>query len=256
MVDANPIIEEGYVRGVYIQLKDVTEKYELEQHVIISDRFSAIGKLAAGLAHEIRNPLTSVMGFMQILKNSGDYSKAESYMPIMYGELQRVKQLVSDFVLASKPSAPLTSETNLHHLLDETVMFMESQALLKGVELSKEYNIPQNVMLHIDAAQIKQVLINTIQNAIEATESSGGHVTLGCHVNAKKNMCVISIEDTGVGMDEEELNQITTPFFTTKETGTGLGMAVTYRIIENHGGKIRINSKKGVGTRVDIILPY
>lgn len=239
-------------RGTCIQLRDVTEKKALEQQVIVSDRFSAIGKLAAGLAHEIRNPLTSVMGFMQILRSMDDYDKAKKYIPIMFDELTRVKHLVSDFVVVSKPSAPNKKDCNLNQLISDTAMFMQSQALLKNVEvISPEKE--EDCFINIDSAQIKQVLINTIQNAIEAIEHNQGKVEINWE--RKENYYSIGITDNGAGMDEEQLNNITTPFFTTKETGTGLGMSVCYRIIESHGGNIKASSKKGIGTRIEINLP-
>lgn len=245
-------------KGTYIQLRDITEKYELEQQIIMSERFSAIGKLAAGLAHEIRNPLTSVMGFMQILGNTKDYSKMANYYGIMLEELSRVKQLVSDFVVVSKPSAPNKTEVCLKDFLDDTLMMMESQAILKDVNLVGNYNLDGTETVLIDPSQMKQVLINTIQNAIEASETKEkqGEVELFCTINVDIGEVCISIKDNGCGMTEEELRQVLTPFFTTKDSGTGLGMSVTYRIVESHRGKMKIDSKKGEGTRVDIILPY
>lgn len=254
-VDIFHIIHSDCYKGTYIQLRDETEKKELEQQVIISDRFVAIGKLAAGLAHEIRNPLTSAMGFMQILTQTSDYNKAEKYIPIIYDELKRVKDLISDFVMVSKPSAPNKSSCSLKQIIDETVAFMDSQAILKNVRIKSNYSVPEDAVIEVDCSQIKQVLINTIQNAIEAIEQNEGEVIVGCEYNKDNNSFIISVKDTGSGMDEDQLKNVATPFFTTKDNGTGLGMAVCYRIIESHDGQINISSQKGIGTKVDIALP-
>jgi two-component system, sporulation sensor kinase E len=256
LIDIIHIMDNGFYKGTYLRLKDMTEKYALEQQIIIQDRFSAIGKLAAGLAHEIRNPLTSVMGFMQLLTSAKDYSKLDGYLPIMYEELTRVKNLVSDFVTMSKPSCPLKTSFEISSFLTNLTAMMESQATLNGVELLSDYSLVDGESLIADSSQLKQVIINTIQNAIESCEEKNGTVTIGCSVNKEDKTCIISVTDTGCGMDEATLKQIMTPFYTTKDTGTGLGMAVSYRIMENHGGSIQVSSTLGVGSRVNITLPY
>jgi two-component system, sporulation sensor kinase E len=237
-----------------IRLTDITEKYELQQQLIAAERFSSVGKLAAGLAHEIRNPLTSIMGFMQLLSRSVDYSKLGSYLPIMLDELHRVKQLVSDFVVVAQPSESKKKDVILSSFLSDTVTLMESQALLKGVDIEKDYLIPDDFELHMDSKQVKQVLINVIQNSVDAMEDRDGKIVIGCYFIDRE--CVISITDNGVGMTEVQLASMMTPFYTTKTTGTGLGMSVCQGIITEHGGRIEAHSKVGSGTRLDIYLPY
>lgn len=257
LMDAVYMFDGSYFRGIYVLIRDLTEKHELEQQMIISDRFSTIGKLTAGLAHEIRNPLTSVMGFMQLMKMSNyDCSKLNRHTNLIYDEMVRVKQLVSDFVMVSKPDAPNRSDCNLETLIRDTISLMESQALLQNVQLHTHFKIPTPSIVRMDQMQIKQVFINVIQNAIEAMETEGGIVTIECDLGLDLKTCSIVVTDNGIGMDEEQLNQMLTPFFTTKDSGSGLGMAVSYRIIESHGGSVIVTSKKGVGTKVEINLPY
>ena len=257
LADVEYMMDGSQYKGIYILVRDMTEKYELEQQMIVADRFATIGKLAAGLAHEIRNPLTSVMGFMQLVQAKRyEDENLNRQINIMYEELLRVKELVSDFVVVSKPSAPNRSACPLRSFLSDTVTLMESQSLLKNVDL--KLNIAHDVpdIVYFDQSQIKQVLINTIQNAIEASIGSTGSVIIQCRPHSTQHTLTITVEDNGIGMDEQEMSQILIPFYTTKDNGTGLGMAVSYRIIENHDGNISISSKKDIGTKVEINLPY
>lgn len=255
LVDVVPIMDGMVFSGVFIQIKDITEKHRLEQEIIAHDRFAAIGKLSAGLAHEIRNPLTTALGFMQIMMQQGCYEKAPSYVPVMYDELVRMKDLVSDFVTASKPAAPNKRKVSVGSFMSEIASMMEGQSLLRGVGLTV---LPVNFkqMMEIDDAQIRQVLINIIQNALEACETEEQSVFVTTTRDPKKGTVSIVVEDNGYGMSEKTLNSIFNPFYTTKDTGTGLGMAVSYRIVKSHNGMLAVNSKLGEGSRVEVILPY
>lgn len=254
LFDSFPIYNDRYeLLGAFAQLLDITERVELEKQIIVSEKFSAIGRLAAGLAHEIRNPLTSVMGFIQLMHSNKTPQKFEQYFDLLDAELQNMKSLVSDFVVMAKPSTPERKLCDIQELVKETIRFMESQAILKNTTITASYSSTV-IQANIDPAQIKQVLINLIQNALEAIVASG-LVHIQTDYLEMKDEVSITIEDNGVGISEEDLNQILNPFFSTKENGLGLGLSVCYRIIENHRGKLLATSQKGVGTRFEILLP-
>lgn len=247
--DKHPLYAIGMV-------EDITERLELERQLIISEKFSAIGKLAAGLAHEIRNPLTSIMGFFKLMvQNKGNQEfNFEQYHDLLDNELHTMKRLVTDFVLMAKPSAPERKLCNIHDLLTETIQFMNSQAILKINKMITYTDHSNDVHVFVDPIQIKQALINLIQNALEAV-SNEGEVHVSTHFGQEENKLSIIIEDNGIGMNKEEMKQLLTPFFTTKENGLGLGLTICYRIIENHGGRLSYASQEGAGTKFTVLLP-
>ena len=258
-LDIVPLFDDGCTEeflGLLVQIKDVTYFYVMKEQIISLDRLATVGRLAAGLAHEIRNPLTTIIGFVQIVKSLSDPSKFYAYYDVIYSELNRIKNLVTDFVAVSKPRVSSKVPVKLKEFLDEIVLIMSSQALLRGVRLVSNYSLTGSEVIFVDVNQMKQVFMNLIQNAFDAIESEDGEVVLDCNVDDKRRRVVFRITDTGCGMTKEELTRLTTPFFTTKDNGTGLGLTVSKGIIEAHGGKLRFRLKKGRGTRVDIILPF
>lgn len=252
LVDILPIFENGRIQGAYAQLRDITERYLLEQQIIVSEKLSAIGKLAAGLAHEIRNPLTVIMGFVQMIRSHQLDPLTTKYIGYVHEELERVKNLVSDFVTMSKPSVPIVKPIHINDFLDNVLRVMEGQAALHDIRYVRDYHTTGEDILFADAAQIKQVLINMLQNAVEASEPNE-IVTLKTRKN--NNQLIITISDNGSGISPENLTKIQNPFFTTKESGTGLGLSVSYRIINNHNGEITVDSILGTGTDFNIHLP-
>ncbi|AEI41025.1 ATP-binding protein [Paenibacillus mucilaginosus] len=253
LFDAMPIFgDRGNLIGSYAQFRDITERYDLEKQIITSEKFSAIGKLAAGLAHEIRNPLTSVMGFIYLLRERAKTESESGYLDLIYSELETMKQLVSDFVMMAKPGSPDRKDVVIEDLLRDTVRFMESQAKLTSSTIT-DYILTDETSMRIDPIQIKQVLINLIQNALEAMPD-GGEVKIESRL-VNPNSYQITISDEGIGMTDDEMREVMNPFFTTKEAGLGLGLSTCYRIIENHKGKLSFTSQKGRGTKFTIILP-
>jgi len=256
LLDAFPILDDNEeIIGAYLRIWDISERIEHEKQMMAVEKFSLMGKLAAGIAHEIRNPLTSIMGMVHLLKeryvNSETYYR---YVNIMHHELISLKTIVTDFVLMAKPSLPLKQEVIIQHIINETVQLMASQASLQNIALNTDLS-PIEIRLWLDAVQMKQVFMNLIQNAFEATPE-GGQVNIGLSFGSNSNEVEISIQDTGIGMTENQIKEVFNPFFTTKENGIGLGLGICSRIIEDHDGRITVVSRQGIGTMFTIVVPF
>jgi PAS domain S-box-containing protein len=243
-----PIIIDNQLIGIYEIAKDITESKLSEEMIRRSDKLSVVGQLAAGVAHEIRNPLTTLRGFVQLFKTDID----ERYVDIMLTELDRINLIVSEFLILSKPQAINYEYKDIEQILHNIISFLEPQAIIKNVQihLVVDKEIPQ---IKCEQNQLKQVFINLLKNAIEAMPK-GGNITVEVQVtnDGMVNICII---DEGEGIEEEQIPKVGEPFFSTKENGTGLGLMVSYRIIENHGGTMRISSQLNKGTTIEIKLP-
>ncbi|MFT9847519.1 ATP-binding protein [Aneurinibacillus sp. REN35] len=254
LLDTLPIYDEkNTLHGAYGQVRNITDMKNLEKKVTTSEKFSVIGKLAAGFAHEIRNPLTSISGFIHLLKETlTQEDKHHYYLNIIQSELDRVKTLVTSFIATAKPDVPMKKEVEIKQIITETIALMKSHASLHDVII--EYSMPAAlIFLYVDAMQIKQVMMNLIQNAIEAMPD-GGTIRI-CIEETNEQTISIIIEDNGCGMTPMELDQIMHPFFTTKEDGLGLGLSISYQIIESHKGSLHVFSEKGKGTTFTVSLP-
>ncbi|WLD93176.1 PAS domain-containing sensor histidine kinase [Alkalihalobacillus sp. AL-G] len=240
----------GEVESFVAISRDITDRRQTEDFLRKSEKLTVLGQLAAGIAHEIRNPLTSLKGFTHILKAKSSEEDME-YFKIMLSELDRINTIVGEFMMLAKPQPRNVKANNLNQLLTEVVALLEAQANLHSVEVSLESSpLPEQ---HCEADQLKQVFINIMKNAIESMESGGGTLTIWTE---KTDDCIkIHFSDEGCGIPEEKQAQIGEPFYTTKEKGTGLGMMICSKIIENHNGKIEIDSKVNEGTTVTIRLP-
>lgn len=245
----------GKIEGYTGILRDISERKRNEELLRKSEMLSVIGQMAAGVAHEIRNPLTSLKGFIQLIK-SGDELK-EKYIEIILSELERINMIVNEFMVLAKPQVSKPSLANFNRLLEDVVTLTSTQAVINNV------NIEQ---LHADALpsilceenQIKQVFLNIIKNAIEAMPQ-GGLITIQSnieHEETEKPTLKIIVSDTGTGISKERLANLGEPFYTTKEKGTGLGLMVSMRIIRAHGGDITFASEEGLGTTVTVMLPF
>jgi two-component system, sporulation sensor kinase E len=231
--------------------KDITEKLEMEEQLKKSDTLNVIGELAAGIAHEIRNPMTALKGFIQLLEDSVG-SGNSMYFNIITSELQRIDSIINEFLILAKPQAIQFVEKDIIQLMKETVEFLNAQAVLHNVQFRTDYT-KRLPLIYCEPNQLKKVFINIIKNAIEVMPK-GGVITISIHKN-KMGRVRISIRDEGSGIPPEKLRKLGEPFYTTKERGTGLGLMVTYKIIEEHEGTIEVESKVGEGTVFHIDLP-
>lgn len=231
-------------------LEDVTERRQTEARLLKAETLNVVGEMAAGVAHEIRNPLTSLKGFIQLLKNESQAHDA--YYSIILNEVDRIEYIIKEFLLLAKTDRQHIEKSSLVLTLKETVSLLQTQAILKNIELEMEIGegIPD---IDCDPFQIKQVFINLIKNGIEAT-AEGGTITIKAFRKGK-DYVHFCFTDNGTGMPNQVLDRIGKPFYTTKEEGTGLGLMVSYKIIENHKGRVRVSSEVGKGTTFEVVLP-
>ncbi|MDE5414637.1 ATP-binding protein [Alkalihalobacterium chitinilyticum] len=240
--------EEGRVVALASILRDITEQKQTEEYIRRSEKLSAVGQLAAGVAHEIRNPLTVISGFLQLMQQREQ--NTNNHVPVMLSELARINKIISEFLLLAKPGVQKFENVKICYLIREVVTLLDTSAIMKSISITSEFSI-DDTTVECDPDQIKQVLINLLKNSIEAMDD-GGQIHI--HVYEKDNMIYIQIKDTGNGIPQEVLERIGEPFFTTKPKGTGLGLMICDRIIEHHHGKMDISSVQGKGTTVTIYL--
>ncbi|GGA38095.1 ATP-binding protein [Paenibacillus physcomitrellae] len=241
-----------------ISFKDISDYKQIEQTASHNDKLAILGKISAAIAHEIRNPLTAIRGFIQLLRPHLLQLGKDEYARIILMEIDRTNDIIHEFLNSSKPSSPSTPEKavlRVTSLLRQTVLLTESEALMKDCEISLQSE-QEEMMISIDAKQIKQVFLNLIKNAMDAIEEIEGRKgEIQIQAKSEGANAVISIRDNGSGMEQARLKRLSDPFFTTKEKGTGLGLSESYRIIQNHGGSIKVESSIGVGTTFIISLP-
>ncbi|WP_407407876.1 PAS domain-containing protein [Peribacillus sp.] len=231
--------------------RNVSERLEMQEQIRKSDTLHVVGELAAGIAHEIRNPMTALKGFIQLLEDlvKEDFS---TYFHIITSEIQRIETIITEFLVLAKPQALQYLEQDLHIILKETLELLAAQALLNNVRFETDFEgIACNIFC--EANQLKQVFINIIKNALEVMPDGG---TIRIQSSQVSNSHVrISIIDQGNGISKEKLKKLGEPFYTTKERGTGLGLMVSYKIIEEHNGYIEVESEVDKGTVFHIYLP-
>jgi PAS domain S-box-containing protein len=226
---------------------DITEQKKNEETLVKTEKLSMIGELAAGIAHEIRNPLTTIRGFVQLLTEEG---KEQEYAHTILEEIERINFIVNEFMVFAKPHTIYFSNCNIKNILISVIKFLDPEALLKNIII--EYKFPiEEVVVNGEKNQLKQVFLNLIKNSIESMPS-GGRVSVTME-KTHKNIS-ITIKDEGVGMEEEQIKKLGEPFFTTKQEGNGLGLMVSYKIIQNHKGTINVISERNLGTSFIITL--
>lgn len=242
----------GLTKGFIVVFQDLTKIKQLEQEIQQKEKLAAIGELSSNIAHEIRNPLASLKGSIQMLKeDSVTATYKEKLMEIALKEMDRLNRIITDFLAYSRPGKPEIMQFDLHGLLDETVELLKNMEQTKGrLSIKKEYNGAMEA--NADSQKMKQVFWNLGLNAIDAMHE-GGELTIS--TRKADTYIEIKFKDTGVGIEEKNIRKIFYPFFTTKEQGTGLGLAIAYRIIEEHKGRMNMESVPGIGTTFTVILP-
>lgn len=246
-----PVVIENKMAGAFVILRDVTELKDKEELIRKSEKLSVVGELAAAVAHEVRNPLTSIKGFLQLLQYKATEDKEIEYFDIMLSEIERINFIVSEFMVLSKPQSIIYRDENITSLLTDVVTLLETIAIVKNIEVTKE--LEPEIIVKCEANQIKQVFINIFKNAIEAVPNNG-KIDIKI-AKWEEDQVRVRFTDNGRGMPSAILSRLGEPFYTTKEKGTGLGLMVSYKIIEEHQGTINIESELNKGTIVDIVLP-
>jgi two-component system sensor histidine kinase HydH len=249
------VLEEdnGNFLGCVILFRDITELQHLKKEMERSQRLASVGSLAAGIAHEIRNPLSSIKGFATFFKeryrdNPEDLKTAE----IMIQEVERLNRVIGQLLEFARPMEMKRHWTSIQEVIRHTLRMIEGQA--KAKKIAVRTDLPQHVGdIFIDADKIKQVLLNLYLNAMEAMDK-GGTLTVAV-LPHEGRMVRIDVSDTGKGIDEKDIARIFDPYFTTRSSGTGIGLAIVYKIMEAHDGEIRVISELEKGTTVSIFLP-
>jgi signal transduction histidine kinase len=230
------------------------ETAALHEQLRHADRLATIGQLAAGVAHELNEPLASILGFAQLIDKAPDLpdQASKDCRKIVAASLhaRNVIQKLNHF---SRQAQPSVGGTNLNRIVEDGLFFLESRCAKAGIELIKVLQ-PDVPVIRADPGQLQQVLINLIVNAVQATAPGGRIIVRTACTN---DFVVLRIEDTGTGMDDEVRKRVFDPFFTTKEVneGTGLGLAVVHGIVSAHGGTIEVESEVGKGSRFEVRLP-
>lgn len=254
----NPCLQVATYSEISILAETINEMADRiadrEKALIRSEKLKAAGEVAAGFAHEIRNPLTTIRGFLQMYsENSGGNAVKQEYFPLIIQELDRINQTISEFLNLAKPVTVAENVlVNLPELIDDILLLKEAQADAQNIDLVKQMQaVPA---LSSNPQKLKQIFLNLIQNSFEAMPR-GGKLTLKTGFREKENTVVVEISDTGTGIAKETLGRLGTPFYTTKSTGTGIGLMISYQLIEHLNGKVSISSKLGVGTTFTLAFP-
>ncbi|MBK3495346.1 PAS domain S-box protein [Viridibacillus sp. YIM B01967] len=252
-ITLSPIFDyDGEIIATSIITRDISYKKEAEKLIIQSEKLKAIGEIAAGVAHEVRNPLTVISGFVQMMNNDKN-SPYAFYTNLIESEIDRINLIIGEFLVLSKPHAMQPKEFKIDKVITDILTLYRPELQLRNISLTENWHA-NDLTVKGDVNQIKQVFINIIKNAVEAIEKEGDIIiTIDKTSNHFFTICVT---DNGSGMKKEVVENIFKPFYTTKETGTGLGMMITEKIILEHEGQITINSEYGKGSSITIKLPY
>ncbi|MEI0844163.1 sensor histidine kinase [Brachyspira pilosicoli] len=267
-IDILPLGDSGIIIGTLIKIFDITKSYESAQKLKRAEQLASFTTLAAGVAHEIKNPLGSISIYVQliekIIKKNMDndcqcYNEFRDYCNIIKEEISRLEDTINSFLFSVRKLVLNLEDININSLILSTVDFLKYEIENNNIKIDIKFDI-ENLILKIDEKYIKQCLINIIQNSIDSIIEKKKHNksdenNISIKLKLLDNYALISIKDTGIGIKEEELSKIFEPYFTTKRNGTGLGLTNVIRIIEAHNGSFNIDSKYGVGSEAIIKLP-
>ncbi|WP_316570061.1 ATP-binding protein [Neobacillus sp. YIM B06451] len=231
-------------------IEEIIEREKMRDDILRSEKLNTMGELAASFAHEVRNPLTVVKGFMQLM-HQNETGKNHEYLTLALSEVGRAEMILSDYLNFAKPQFHKIEECSYNEALSEIIALLNPFAAKGGVALDGSLS-KEHLHIETDRNQLKQAIVNLVKNAIEATQE-GGLVSIRLY--NKEGQAVIEITDTGRGMTKEQLSRIGTLFYTTKERGTGLGTCVSLRIINEMGGRAFYSSELEKGTKVTLLMP-
>jgi PAS domain S-box-containing protein len=237
------------IEHIVIISRDISERKKAEEFLLQSEKLSIVGELAAGVAHEIRNPLTTIKGFVQLYKKE---NSSIEFNDLLLSELERIETITSEMLALGKPQAIQLKRTDLRELVQSTLELLQPQAYMNDIQFNLQSD-EATIFITCEKNQLKQVFLNILKNAMEAMHE-GGEIQLNLRKESE-GVCIISIQDQGCGIPEELLPRLGEPFYSLKEKGTGLGLMICHKIIKQHQGEIFYKSKMNHGTLVEIKLP-
>jgi len=254
-ISCYPIVENERVTGAFELSRDITRDINHQKNMLQQSKLASIGRLAAGVAHEINNPLTTILTTAMLIQEEMETKNPmHKELGVIASETLRCRKIVTALLDFARQSKPVKNEHDLKELIEKVVLLTRKQAAFKDVLV--ECDCAEGMeRVQIDRGQLQQALINLIMNGIEATDS-GKKVMIAAHIGSDPQYAEIKILDTGKGIPKEELDKIFDPFYTTKENGTGLGLAITSGIIAQHCGTITVSSQLGHGSTFTIRLPF
>ena len=246
--------DNGASLGDVILFRDLTEVHNLKREIETNQRLASLGRLAAGIAHEIRNPLSSIKGFATYFRERyKEVPEDQRTAQIMIQEVERLNRVIGQLLEFARPMTIQKKLTSIQAMIQHSLKMIEREAQAKNVKISTRLS-PEIKNVSIDPDRINQVLLNLYLNSIEAMED-GGTLSVQLSWDENSQRTKIAISDTGVGIKKEDLVHIFDPYFTTRQSGTGLGLAIVHKIVESHRGEVRVESESGKGTTVTIFLP-
>ncbi|MDF2857134.1 MAG: sensor signal transduction histidine kinase, partial [Neobacillus sp.] len=229
------------IKEIITVSRDIQLRMETYERFQKSEKLAVVGQTAAAVAHEIRNPLTAIKGFMQLFSTEKEINPA--FVTIILDELDRVETIISEFLTMAKPHAEKSVSIRIDHIMEQVIQLLQTQALMKNKELNIRILDPMSPITG-DPNSLKQVFMNVIQNSLDAITELG---KIDISIFADPNGINVKITDNGCGISKERISKLGEPFYSTKEKGTGLGLMTSYRIIANHNGKISVESTEGEG---------
>ncbi|WP_019153116.1 ATP-binding protein [Robertmurraya massiliosenegalensis] len=236
---------------VFVLIENFKQQIKLHRELQRSEKLNIISQLAASVAHEVRNPMTTINGFLQLMRKDGNITEQQrTYIDISLSELHRAQDIINDYLSLAKPNDKGSHLVNISEELSKTIELMTSYTNIKNIEINSI--IEPDLFIKGNADEIKQVFINIIKNGIEAMKQRGRLIISAFSANRH---VIIKISDNGEGMTKEHLSRVGTPFYSTKDKGTGIGLTISFQIIEQLKGKVSVESELGLGTTFIIILP-
>ncbi len=253
-ISTYPLLEDGDVIGAVEISRDITKDINVQKVMMQQEKLASVGRLSAGVAHEINNPLTTILTTAMLIQEDLDPDDPTyEEMSVIANEALRCRKIVTNLLNFARQTQPDKKNYSINDIIAACISLTQKQAAFKDVSVAHDLSDKLPSIL-VDKGQIEQAMINLIINAVESTPA-GGNIHVSTGLSARSGYIDIVVADTGEGIPEDRLDRIFDPFFTTKENGTGLGLAITHGIIEQHGGTIAVSSNTGHGTTFTITLP-
>jgi len=251
-----PLVRAGHIQGNILHIDDITEKRGREARLRRAESLASLTTLAAGVAHEIKNPLGSIGIHIQLIqkairnRDSVDPSTIEPFIDIVNEEVERLNRIVVDFLFAVRPMDTKLEESNLNHVVSDLLEFVRYELEEANITLTESLDADLPPVM-LDEKYMKQAILNIIKNAISAMPKGG---ELRVTTERQAGEAILSISDNGIGMSDDIINKIFEPYFTTKDFGSGLGLTLVYKVVKEHMGEISVSSQEGIGTTFSITL--